>query len=143
MTPALEFDPSRRARVLAEARRRERAQTRFYRHLAAEADLSGESALAERFNELHADEQHHLSRITARMLELELDPGGGAEEEVQAAPTLEGWLEVAREREKAEVRWYEEALSEPLDPETRRVLEEILESERHHRRDVGGKWMPA
>ncbi len=127
--------------LLEEGRRRERAQTRFYRRLAAEADLQGDARLSERLNELHADEQHHLSRLTARLLELEhapAEPPASSE-----SVSLEGWTAEARDREGEEIRWYEEALRSPLDSETRRIFEEILESERHHRRDLGGKWMSA
>ncbi len=121
---------------------RERAQTRFYRALAAEAELQGQERDAERLNELHADEQHHLSRLTARLLELGGQPAelpAGAAREIK----LEGWESVARTREAGEVEWYEALLTGGLDPDTRALFEEILESERRHRDVLGGKWMPA
>jgi rubrerythrin len=127
---------------LAEARRRERAQTRFYRSLASAAEMAGEVDQAERLNALHADEQHHLSRLTARMLELDGSPEdlrGGLDD-----LELAGWEEVARPREEDEVAWYEALLDEGvLDPHTTAVVEEILASERQHRDHLGGKWMPA
>jgi rubrerythrin len=127
---------------LAEARRREKAQTLFYRALAAQAELEGEAAAAERLNELHADEQHHLSRLTARVLELgghpENLPGGLHEEQ------LEGWEDRAREREAEEIRFYSDFVAQDdLDEHTAAILQEILESERQHHRHLGGKWMPA
>jgi bacterioferritin (cytochrome b1) len=129
--------------LLEESRAREKRQTLFYRILSAEAEGSGRARDAERLNELHADEQHHLSRLTARVLEL-----GGTPEALRAAgspsASLAGWEDVAREREAEEVAWYEEALGlEGMDEGTREVLREILESERHHREELGGKWMSA
>lgn len=129
-------------RALAEGRLREKRQTIFYRALAAEAEWADRPAEAERLNELHADEQHHLSRLTARVLEL-----GGAPDDLRkvAGPdvSLDGWEDVARSREGEEVRWYEELLERSLDEATRRVVDEILESERHHRAELRGKWMSA
>lgn len=144
-----EVEPPRHAvEILERARRRERAQTRFYRALAAEAELAGHARDAERLNELLADEQHHLSRVSARLLEL----GGARAEAATLAPdreesepvALEGWEEQARAREEAEVAFYAEAEGDPrLDSRTRALLQEIRESEEHHRRELGGKWMRA
>lgn len=129
-------------RTLEEGRLREKRQTLFYRRLAAEAEWADRPAEAERLNELHADEQHHLSRLTARALEL-----GGSPDDLRsvAGPdvSLDGWETVAREREAGEVRWYEELLERPLDDVTRAVVVEILESERHHLEELRGKWMSA
>ena len=58
-------------------------------------------------------------------------------------PVLDGWQGEARRREEGEVAWYGEVLERPLDPETRRVVQEILESEEHHARELAGKWMSA
>jgi rubrerythrin len=135
-------DPTSVLDLLSESRRREKAQTLFYRHLAAEAEAALDGAASERLNELHADEQHHLSRITARLIEL-----GGAPEDLRPVPApvapFSGWESVARERESAEVTWYEEMLERDLDAATRDVIAEVLESERHHRADLRGKWMSA
>lgn len=128
--------------LLEACRARERAQTRFYRALAATAEDRARSDLAERLNALHADEQHHLSRLTARLLELGMQPRplrAGAGEDV----SLASWEAEARRREAEEVAWYRDALDGVLDPETRRLFEEILESEVRHRDELGGKWMPA
>lgn len=128
--------------ALAEARRREKAQTRFYRSLASAAEFTDAQDEAERLNALHADEQHHLSRLTARLLEL-----GGRPDELRGGlddVTLDGWEAEAAERESEEVRFYEDLLtSELADPQTLELLEEILTSERMHREHLGGKWMPA
>lgn len=130
-------------RLLEESRVREKRQTLFYRALAAEAELEGRPDAVERLNGLHADEQHHLSRLTARLLELGLDT---ADLRSVARPEgdLDGWEEEARRREAAEIGWYEELLgAEVLDDASRGVVEEILASERHHHKELGGKWMSA
>lgn len=129
-------------KALDACRTAEKEQTLFYRALAAAAELRGEEARAERLNALHADEQHHLSRLTARVIEL-----GGRPSDVSGlgvpGADLEGWEAVARERERAEVARYETLLEGSLDAATRRVLEEIVESERHHVRELTGKGMRA
>lgn len=128
---------------LAEAREREKAMTLFYRALAADAEDAGRAVDVERLNNLHADEQHHLSRLTARLIEL-----GGTPADLRSVPrpaaVLETWEADAREREADEVAYYRAWLeSGEEDAETRSLVEEILESEEHHNRDLGGKWMPA
>ncbi len=128
--------------LLQETRLREIGQALFYRFLAADAERVGDGATAERLNELLADEQHHVSRVTARILELGSKPRDpGAHEET--APSLDSWQVEARTREEVEVRWYEEALQRIEDRETAGIVREILESERHHRNELAGKWMPA
>lgn len=128
--------------ALARRRREEKAQTLWYRALAARAEDDGDAALSERFNGLHADEQHHLSRLTARLLELGADLDDLRDVERPPLPEA-GWESAARRREEAEVAAYEAALATALDPDTRRVVEEILASERQHAKTLGGKWMPA
>lgn len=129
--------------LLREARRRERLRAAYYRSLAAAASDQGDAEAVERLNELHADEQHHLSRVTARLLELghplpELDAGP------PAVPPIESWEADARRGEEAEVAFYEEALGRIIpDARTRAILEEILDSERHHAQALRGKWMSA
>jgi rubrerythrin len=128
--------------LLAESRTREKAQTLFYRRLAAEAELAGRAADSERLNELHADEQHHLSRITARLLEL-----GGSATDLRHVTTplamLSGWETQARRREAEEIAWYQRMLDAALDADTRALIDEILASERHHHTELRGKWMSA
>lgn len=128
--------------VLEACRERERAQTRFYRALAAQAAHREDDALSERLNELHADEQHHLSRLTARLLELGVRPRDLPGPEVDSV-SLDEWEGEARAREWGEVHWYQGLVESDVDGETRRLFEEILESERRHRDVLGGKWMPA
>jgi rubrerythrin len=127
---------------LAESRRREKAQTLFYRVLAAAAETALDPVASERLNELHADEQHHLSRLTARLLEMGGVPAPLDDVPAPEAP-FDGWEQTAREREREEVRWYETLLSEALDPTTRDIVLEIVESERRHEAELGGKWMSA
>ncbi len=128
---------------LAEARRREKERTRLYRSRAAAAEEAGDGVASERLNGLHADEQHHLSRLSARVMEL-----GGPLEELPSGLMegvgVTGWEESAREEEAAEVSFYESLLElASLDSTTRSIVEEILESERRHLEHLGGKWMPA
>ena len=98
--------------------------------------------MSERLNELHADEQHHLSRLTARLIELGETPEDLSSFRREEA-VFHGWEQVARDRESREIEWYEEISAIIDDPVTQDVILEILESERHHRRELGGKWMPA
>ena len=128
-------------RILQEGRRRERVQAGFYRLLAGTAEAAGDDTTAERLNELLADEQHHVSRLTARLLEMAEKPGEGGD--VPDVPRLDAWEDAARRREADEVAWYEEAIARVQDAETAAVLREILASERHHHERLGGKWMPA
>ena len=136
------MQPDELIHALEDARAAEKAQALFYRALAAEAEERGEEAQSERLNELHADEQHHLSRLTARLLEL-----GATPHDLQPsleAPSLEGWEDDARARERGEVERYETMLSEgTADAHTERLLREILDTERHHAAELGGKWTTA
>jgi D-sedoheptulose 7-phosphate isomerase len=128
--------------LLHEARLAEKRQALFYRALAAAAEDEGDDELSERLNGLHADEQHHLSRLTVRLVELSeavADLGG----EVAPDVRLDGWEQLARGREAEEVARYASLLTHPLDPRTRLVLEQCLAAERHHAEVLGGKWMDA
>jgi len=125
------------------ARAAERDQSLFYRALAGEAERRGDAALSERLNGLHADEQHHVSRLTARLLEL-----GEALEELPPPSlpevALDDWEPLAQEREQVEAERYDALLAHgELDEQTRRMLQEFLGAERHHERTLGGKWMGA
>jgi rubrerythrin len=128
--------------ALEAARAAEKEQALFYRALAAGAEERGDAGLSERFNELHADEQHHLSRLSARLLEL----GAGLAELPHAAakaPGGEEWRTAVATREEGEVRRYEGMLEGEMDAATRALLEEILDTERHHAEELGGKWTNA
>jgi rubrerythrin len=128
--------------ALEEARAAEKEQALFYRALAAEAEDRGDAAMSERYNELHADEQHHVSRLTARLLEL---GASLADIAMLAGETvaMEGWEAAAAAREAAEVRRYEGLLAEEMDADTRGLIEQILDTERHHAAELGGKWTTA
>lgn len=128
--------------TLHAARAAERDQALLYRALASAAERIGDSVLSERLNGLHADEQHHVSRLSARLLELgedvaELPPPSVAE------VGLEQWERLARQRERIEVERYQALLTHELDERTRIMIEEFLEAERQHERALGGKWMGA
>lgn len=128
--------------ALEACREAEKEQALFYRGLAALAEELGDETLANRFQELHADEQHHLSRLTARLVELGHLPSDLSGVRVHATPVA-GWEEVSQRREEDEIHRYETLLTHPFDPQTRARLEEILEVERSHARELGGKWTMA
>jgi len=127
--------------LLREGRRRERGQTSYYRRLAAAAEEKGLDDEAERLNELLADEQHHYSRLTARLIELGDEPPRLSA--VEGTASLDGWELEARAREAGEVAFYKAALARALDDRTRAILQEVLQSERRHREELRGKWMSA
>lgn len=128
--------------LLHEARLEEKRQALFWRGLAAAAEDVDDAELSERFNELHADEQHHLSRLTVLLLEL-----GEAVADIGTEPApavrIDGWEEVARAREHAEIRRYTVLLECALDDRTRAMLEQFIIAERGHAELLGGKWMGA
>jgi rubrerythrin len=128
--------------LLAEARAAEKEQALFYRSLAKQAEDGGDAVLSERLNELHADEQHHVSRLTARLLELGEPLADLAGMQPLRTP-LEGWEAIAAPREAAEVIRYESLAAQSLDAQTLRIVQEILDTERHHAEELGGKWTPA
>jgi rubrerythrin len=128
-------------RALHAARLAEKAQTRFYRALAALAEDVADEATAERLNGLLADEQHHFSRLSARLLELgETLPDSALPVDV---PALAAWEEDARAREQAEITRYETLLELELDERTRAIVNGFLAVERQHAAALGGKYMDA
>jgi rubrerythrin len=129
-------------RALQESREAEKEQALFYRALAALAEASGTADLSQRFHDLHADEQHHLSRLTARLLELGHQPPDLSGVRVPSV-ALEEWEAATRAREAAEVQRYVDLSRFDLDPQTRELVEEILGVERQHAEKLGGKWTPA
>lgn len=124
----------------------EKEQALRYRRLAALAEEVGDPATAQRLHDLHADEQHHLSRLTARLIELGITPaevGVVAQQSAAGgADALAEWESRARQWEAEEVSRYEQLLSggRELDPATRALAESILEVERHHAEHLSGKW---
>ena len=131
------------AHALHEARILEKEQTLFYRRLSAEAELRGNMDDIEALNGLLADEQHHLSRLSVRLVELgeELEPLDDVT--APGAAVYPAWHEAARAREQSEVARYEEMLGLELDPETRQVIESILAAERQHEEHLAGKYTDA
>ena len=128
--------------ALQRCREAEKQQALFYRSLAFLAEEAGDEPLSERLHGLHADEQHHLSRISARLLELGAAPVDVRH--VRADPeSLQEWEERARQREREELRRYEALLTQDLDDSTADLVREILTTEEHHVRELGGKWTPA
>lgn len=130
------------AQILETARRAEKEQALVYRSLAARAESAALTELAQRFHDLHADEQHHLSRLTARLLELRERPAELSATTSVSIP-LDSWEEQVRRRELEEVGRYRGLLSADLDPVTRTLLEEILAVEENHLTELGGKWTMA
>lgn len=128
--------------ALERSRREEKAQSIYYRRLGAAAESAGDEALAARFHDLHADEQHQLSRLTARLVEMGISPAP-LDDVTAPEPELAGWEARAREREEAEVLRYEAFLQLPLDAATRGLAEQIVEVERIHAGELGGKWTMA
>jgi len=120
-------------------RRAEKEQSMAYRSLAALAEGRGDLELAQRFHDLHADEQHHLSRLTARILEF-----GGRPVDLEDVSTpaagLGDWQSYVRNREMNEIERYTELLAMKLDDTTRSLIEDIAAVEAHHLADLGGKW---
>lgn len=126
------------ADLLEPARYAEKEQALLYRALAARAEGT-DPDLAQRFHDLHADEQHHLSRLTARILEV-----GGRPLDLSAVTpppaAVARWEDVVRDCERREIERYRGLLAGPLDPATRALLEEILSVEQQHAAQLGGKW---
>lgn len=129
-------------RLLHEARLAEKRQALFYRALAAAAEEANDADLSERMNGLHADEQHHLSRLTVRLVEFG-EPVTDLGSEAAPAVDLDIWEVVARANEEDEIERYERLLDEALDERTRTMIEEFLAAERSHATVLGGKWMGA
>jgi len=125
--------------MLESLRRAEKEQALLYRRLGALAETVGDEELAQRFHDLHADEQHHLSRLTARLLELGGRPVDLGDIRVGAA-TLDGWETLVHQRETLEVQRYREAIERPSDEATRSLLLDILGVEERHLTGRGGKW---
>jgi rubrerythrin len=127
---------------MQQARRAEKEQALFYRALAAHAEQAGDAAAVEDLNGLLADEQHHLSRLTARLLEA--DQPLPDLSDVQAPPvSYPDWHGQARAREQAEIELYEEMSRLQPDPDTAALIQDILRVEQHHALALGGKYTNA
>jgi rubrerythrin len=128
--------------ALHHARAEEKAQALFYRALASLAEDVEDEELAERLNGLHADEQHHLSRLSARLVELG-QPLEDLSRMAAPAADLHSWETVARRRELVEIERYLALESLALDDRTAAMIREFLDAERRHEAELGGKWMRA
>lgn len=128
--------------LLHAARHEEKRQALFYRALAAAAEDVSDDELSERANGLHADEQHHLSRLTVRLVELG-EAVTDLSAETSPAVVIDGWEDVARAREAAELARYAVLLGQELDVKTRTMIDQFVEAEREHAQVLGGKWMGA
>ena len=128
--------------ALQAARRAEKQQALFYRALAAAAEEAGDVQAEEDLNGLHADEQHHLSRITVTLVEANA-PLDDLTSIVLPTFSYPDWRDNAREREEAEIRRYEGLLALKLEADTAALLTEILAVERKHAERLGGKYMSA
>jgi rubrerythrin len=129
-------------KLLHEARLAEKRQALYYRALAAAAEEAHDADMSERMNGLHADEQHHLSRLTVRLVEFG-EPVADLGAEPAPAVRLGEWEKEARKREHGEIERYRRLLRASLDDRTRAMLEEFLTAERAHAEILGGKWMGA
>jgi rubrerythrin len=129
--------------ALQHARVAEKEQALFYRTMAAQAEEIADFDAVERLNGLHADEQHHLSRLSARLLELGQQLVDLGETPPPVAGGFEGWEAEARVRERAEVRRYERLLGLAPDARTATMLRDFLAVERRHESVLGGKWTQA
>jgi hypothetical protein len=132
-------------------------QAALYRLLAGYAEDAGNPELAQRFHDLHADEQHHFSRLTARVLELGAKPGridedrlaGGALGEIERSGIpfgvgiFAGWEELVRRLEEREMGDFRSFPLEKADGKTRVLIEEIIAVEAHQFAELGGKWTKA
>jgi rubrerythrin len=135
--------PPSYAPALHEARALEKEQALFYRVLSAQAEEQGNLEDVEALNGLLADEQHHLSRLSVRLVELgeELAPLTDLHQESETV--YANWQDVARIRERKEIARYEEMLELDLDGETARMIEGFLQAERQHEKHLGGKYTDA
>src|SRR5687767_2541026 len=124
--------------ALHEARRAEKEQALFYRALAARAEDENNAQLSEDLNGLHADEQHHLSRLSVRLVELD-----EALEDLNSVKAPAASLPDIREREQAEVERYTHLITLELDEPTRALVEDILTAETQHAQLLAGKFMSA
>lgn len=127
--------------LLRAARQAEKEQALFYRALSTQAEEQELLDDVEALNGLLADEQHHLSRISVRLVEL----GHDVDELRSSTPdcTLQDWRTAARAREQQEIARYQALLATTLDEETRSVLNGILATEREHERHLAGKYTEA
>jgi len=135
--------PPAYAPALHEARALEKEQAQFYRVLSAQAEEQGNIEDIEALNGLIADEQHHLSRLSVRLVELGEDLAPLSDAHMPSDAVYPNWHEVARIRERKEIARYERLLALELDDETRKVIDGILDTEQLHEQHLFGKYTDA
>ena len=135
--------PPAYAPALHEARALEKEQAQFYRVLSAQAEEQGNVEDIEALNGMLADEQHHLSRLSVRLVELGEDLAALSDAHMPSDAVYPHWHEVARIRERKEIARYERMLELELDEETRNVVNGILDTERQHEQHLFGKYTDA
>ena len=128
--------------ALQEARRAEREQALFYHALAAHAEEAGDNSALEDLSGMHADEQHHLSRLSVRLLELDQTLADISDVRAPAV-TYPEWQPLARAREQRELEQYRSLASLDLDAPTAALIAEIIDVEQQHAQFLGGKFMSA
>jgi rubrerythrin len=135
--------PPAYAAALHEARALEKEQAQFYRVLSAQAEEQGNAGDIDALNGLLADEQHQLSRLSVRLVELgeELAPLNDAH--MPSDAIYDNWRDVARIRERKEIARYEQILAAPLDQETASMIQGFLDVERQHEEHLAGKYTDA
>lgn len=129
--------------ALHEARALEKEQAQFYRVLSAQAEEHGNAVDIEALNGLLADEQHHLSRLSVRLVELGEDLAPLSDALMPSEAIYPSWQEVARIRERKEIARYEGILAMELDDETAAMIRGFLLAERQHEQHLSGKYTDA
>jgi rubrerythrin len=135
--------PPSYAPALHEARALEKEQAQFYRVLSVQAEEEGNLEDVEALNGLLADEQHHLSRLSVRLVELGEELAPFSDEHMPSDAIYANWRDVARIRERKEVARYEEILTLPLDKETAHMIRGFLDVEKQHAQHLAGKYTDA
>jgi rubrerythrin len=131
------------APALHEARALEKEQAQFYRVLSSQAEERSNPEDIEALHELLADEQHHLSRLSVRLVELGEELAPLSDAIMPSDAIFDSWRDVARIRERKEIARYEEILKLELDEETARMIQSFLETERQHEVHLAGKYTDA
>lgn len=137
------MNPPSFAPALHEARALEKEQAQFYRALSAEAEEQGNLEDVEALNGMLADEQHHLSRLSVRLVELGEELAPLSDAKLPSDAVYPAWQEVARIRERKEIARYEGMLKLELDAETATMIRTFLETEHEHERNLAGKYTDA
>ena len=131
------------AAALHEARALEKEQAQFYRVLSSLAEEEGSAEAIEALNGLLADEQHHLSRLSVRLVELGEDLAPLNDAHMPSDAIYASWRDVARIRERKEIARYENILRMQIDEETARMIAGFVEVEKQHEEHLAGKYTDA